>query len=220
MKKLLLFGIFLYLSISVSFSQTQKGLKFWAISGGIGHSNQTDINSDRANKFVFYTTTRLYNSYSIYTDFGKFVKNNICHGLAIGLSQYNNEFKNSRDTLIQNSNTVESGKTLQVKYFIRRFIPVIPQLYAFGEVNTNFRYSLEQKTYNNKDREDKNRSVNLEVILGLRYATKKSLFIDATANLGSLTYGWGESDNSTSSGLFIYTGNQFSYFNIGIGKTF
>ena len=220
MKKLLLFGILLYASISISFSQTQKGLKFLAISGGIGHSNQTDVNPYRINILKYYTTNRLYNSFSVNTNFGKFIKDNVCHGLGVSYGQYKNDVYNSLDTLNQNYNNIETGKTLEVKYFIRRFIPVVPQLYAFGEVNTNFRYSLEQRTSNNKDRENKNKSISLGLSLGLRYSTKKSLFIEASSGLGSLGYGWTEGDNSTSSGLSLYTGNQFGYFNIGIGKTF
>jgi hypothetical protein len=220
MKTLFLLSILLCASISFSFSQTSKGSKFWMLGGGYGHSKKVSDSYDKITNPTISSRTELFDSYSINANFGKFIRDNICQGFEGGYSYLNIEAYYPSDTIIIRNNTLQNEKVLNVKYFIRKFIPIFPQLYAFGEFNGGLSHRIDTNSQNNRDYQSKNTSINLGLKLGVRYTSKKSFFVDATTDIASAYYALGSDNNSKSTYFGIYGIPQFNQFRIGLGRTF
>lgn len=220
MKKLFLLSLCTCISLSYSFSQTSKGTKFWVVDFGInGHDSSAEKFSNFPNSSIGNSGERGFN-YNTSICMGIFFKNNIAHGLSL---QYNSQNYSSNNTTLMNgyNDTESNDKTLQLSYFIQRFIPVSTHFNFYGKVNAGLSKSWHDKIENNTESytytDDR---VAVSLFVGGRYAWNKRFFIDVSSSLGSISYNWANYSVGQNIGFSIYNNSLFSNFSIGVGKTF
>jgi hypothetical protein len=220
MKKLFLLFLCTCISLSFSFGQTSKGTKFWVIDGNLGHHNSGgEKSSNSPNNTTSYGGERGIN-YNLSVGVSKFFRDNISHGLSLNYYSQN-YFSNSYSLLSGYNDNESNDKTLQLNYFIRRFIPIFTHFNFYGAVNAGLSKSWHNKLENNVDSYNyTDDRVSMNLVVGGRYIPKRRFFIDASSSLGSISYNWANYSGGQNIGFIISNNSIFSYFSIGIGKTF
>ncbi len=222
MKTLFLLCAFIYASISFSFGQTSKGSKFWMLSGNIQGRNTEKSLSTNANSSI----TNVFDknkSFSLAFSGGKFLKNNLAHGISLRY-EYENVLRTSTPLLSSNENYNSYKKTIELNYYVSQFISVTPQLYFYGEPNIGVSHSFGNSTYftsgNNVDNHIKSNAITMNLNIGIRFISKKMFFIDAKSSIGKIKYESKKFDDEQISSFEIYNNPFFSFLNLGIGKNF
>lgn len=228
MKKIFLTLLCLFTGISFSFSQTQKGDKFWVVEGSYW-GGTTDNNSFSVGTFANNTRNASsgYNDISIEFKIGKFVKDNVAIGWGANYNYFNNNYVDTK-YFSNNEDYISSTDrhSLKVDYFITRFIPVMNHLYLFIEADAGLSFGLASGRYTSTatvfEERPKVRSYQAGISLnsGLRYFVGKTLFINAATTLANVSYNKDVYENYTSSFFNLSSRLSLYSLNIGIGKNF
>jgi hypothetical protein len=158
--------------------------------------------------------------YNVSISGGYFIKDNVANGLTLRYFSQNSFSSNYNPSRGYNDDE-SNGKTLELNYFIQRFIPVSTNFYFYGKADGGLSKSWNNKIENSVESYNytENR-IAVSLSLGGRYIPKKKFFIDASTSLASLGYNWANIDVGQNSGFGLYNGSIFSNFSIGVGKTF
>ncbi len=220
MKKIFLTLLCLFTGISFSFSQTQKGDKFWVVEGRYsGYTFDNSLNSLQTSKDV---TNDVY----LGLKKGKFIRNNIAQGLGIDYRYYNYKFSGFNNSSSNGYFSNFNRKTFSVDYFLDRYIPVMNNLYLVVEANSNLSYTLTNRQITNTATSlidlptQKIYQLSIGINTGLRYFIGKSFFINAETSLADVSYSYSRTDEYSISNIALKSRLSFYSLNIGIGKNF
>jgi hypothetical protein len=227
MKKISLTCLCLYIGISFSFSQTQKGNKFWVVEGRYSGSNFDNSSGTGTSIYNSRNSSNVYNEASLEFKRGKFIKNNVAMGWGLNYRYSNSNYLDSH-YFSNNGDYISSiyRHTLGINYFTTRFIPVMNHLYLFVEADAGFSYGLRTGRYTNSPStfedlsKERNYKVGIRLNSGLRYFVGKSLFINAETTLAEASYSKQINENYTYSYFNLSSRLSLYSLNIGIGKNF
>jgi hypothetical protein len=221
MKKFSLFVLCTCISISFSFGQTLKGTKYWLADFGIYGNKGNKTTSSNSPTTVRSDKTESSNGFSCSLSIGKFLRNNVANGLK---ANYHTIISNGTNTNTGNSykEYYSNNETIELGYFISRFISINSQFHFYGELNPNASYYYYLYRYDNlEENKENNYRIALRANVGVRYIFKNNLFIDMNTSLGSIGYNWATNKDFYKYSSFGLNSNlNLSNFSIGIGKSF
>jgi hypothetical protein len=193
MKQKFLLSIIFVCSLVVSTkAQINKGA-IWL--GGQASYNQT------SEKSLGSSTTNKNSGFYINPAIGKAIKENLVLGFSAGYSHSKNK---TGSTTNSRFNSYGGG------VFIRKYFPVISNLYLFGDARLNVSRAIEKGYSSSGDNKNKYWNVAISATPGIAYAVSKNIQIESGVNsLFSLVYQKRDSKQG-------FTEGKSSSFNSGI----
>lgn len=179
-------------------AQYDPGTKYWVVGGGL---------SGNFVKNLTYSQSSHLQSLNIYFKSGKFGANKVSRGW---LADYTLMWTESGNYFKYGSHSIGAG------YFINKFQPLNKNIGLYAEATGTGRYLFDRS--NNGVKND-GFGASIQANVGLRYHFKSKLFLDCSANIGSINYKKSDLTTNKSETFYIGLSPTIGSFKIAIGKT-
>ncbi|MDI9873104.1 outer membrane beta-barrel protein [Flectobacillus rivi] len=180
-------------------AQYDPGTKYWVVGGGL-------IGNFR-NAFTSSQALAHEQNLNLHFKFGKFGDNKVSRGW---LADYTLEWHESSSSSKYGSHSIGAG------YFINKFQPLNKNIGLYAEASGIGRYLL---TRSNNGYKSDGFHASIQANVGLRYHFKSKLFLDCSANIGSVNYQKSDSQPAKTENFYVALSPNIGSFKIAIGKT-
>lgn len=190
--------VILLMAHNSSQAQYDPGTKYWVVGGSL---------SGNFAKNITYSQSSHLQSLNIYFKSGKFGANKVSRGW---LADYSLLWTESSNFFNYGSHSIGAG------YFINKFLPLNKSIGLYAEATGTGRYIFDKS--NNGDKND-GFGASIQANVGLRYHFKSKLFLDCSANIGSVSYQNSDLRTNNSESFYVGLSPTIGSFKIAIGKT-